>query len=238
MAGPISLQRPAVIRQNENQEILTAPDTFAITLLVLFLDRFGTEGLDWAPETVLLETEDEFKVALPQRNLDRLLAAIALVQSDAFYHSAPDFVQFCNVLSGDTFDASLWDPADIYEVAWGVTEAALIYPPQDPENPFSPEILGYIDYIMDMTGMIAPPKALDFMRRPNLAEFTQTNFADDPLMFSAVYESEQVKTSDVNSVVTDNLRRVSDQLLRLQLNDGDPKEFARTLQLFTQNAEG
>lgn len=226
-----------MIRQGPNQELLLDPGTFATTLLVLFADRFGTDGLSHAPETVLLDIEDEFRVSLPQRNFDRLCAAIAIVRSNAFYHAVPDFITFCNVLSGDTFDAAFWDPADIYEVAWGVTEASLIHPPDDRENPFSPEIIGYIDCVMDQVGMINPPKSLDFMSRPNLAVHAQTNFGDDPLMFQAVYAAEQVKTDDVNAMVRRNLEAIAQQLDRAQLQEGDAKEIARQLRLFSQHVK-
>ena len=74
-----------------------SPQTFASVLLTVFLDRFGVEGLQWDPGTITLEVEEEFDVDLPQASLDKLLVAINLVTSDAFYRSLPDFVMFCNV---------------------------------------------------------------------------------------------------------------------------------------------
>ena len=47
------------------QEAWTSRETFASVLLTVFLDRFGTEALDWDPATITLEVEEEFNVELP-----------------------------------------------------------------------------------------------------------------------------------------------------------------------------
>ena len=112
--------------KNPMQEMWRSPETFASVLLAVYLDRFGTEALDWDPTTATLEIEQEFDVDLPQDSLDKLMVAVQILTTDRFYKSLPDFITFCNVLSGDDYRPDMWDPADAEEVAWGVTEAMII----------------------------------------------------------------------------------------------------------------
>ena len=80
--------------------LLADPDSFALTLITIFVDTYGMEALAWAPETVRLEIIDDFQVDLPQENFDKLMAAMHLSQTDEFYVSLPTFIEICNVLNG------------------------------------------------------------------------------------------------------------------------------------------
>src|SRR4051812_29132260 len=116
------------------QRVLQDPESYATTLLVLLVDRFGTEALSWAPETIRTEMASEYGVALPPACFDRLMAAVTVITTDYFYKSLTRFIDLCNVLSfGGTFDPSVFDPADPYECAWGISEALLLSPPEEDE---------------------------------------------------------------------------------------------------------
>src|SRR5687768_5208130 len=80
--------------------ILTNQETFATPLVVAMLDEYGTEFLTWSPRTIRMETEADFGIDWPQLNFDRLMAGVALLTTDAFYSSLPDFIDLCNILSG------------------------------------------------------------------------------------------------------------------------------------------
>ena len=181
-----------------NDKILTemwkSPQTFGIVLLTVFLDRFGTEALQWDPATIVMEVEEEFDVDLPQVAIDKLMVAINILTSDAFYNSLPDFITFCNVLSGDTYRPDMFDPADSAEVAWGMTEGLLIAPPEDDEDgPFNDEIRAYIGAVLDSEGIINAPDILQIaLRRANISD-AANQFSDDPEMFSAIYDVEADK---------------------------------------------
>jgi hypothetical protein len=120
--------------KNLLQEAWTSKETFASVLLTLFIDKFGTEGLQWDPATIAMEIEEDFHVELPQQSMDKLMVAIQLLTTDRFFKSLPDFINFCNILDGDTYNPDMWDPADAEEVAWGITEALLISPPDDEDE--------------------------------------------------------------------------------------------------------
>lgn len=212
-------------------EMWKSPQTFATVLITVFLDRFGTDGLTWDPSTIAMEVEDEFDVDLPQLALDKLMAAIALITTDRFYTSLPDFIATCNILSGDTYDPNTFDPAEGDEIAWGITESMLIYPPDDEaESPFSDEIRAYIGAALDAEGIINPPDILRIALRSANVSTSLDDFSDDPSMFNAIYDMESAKTGDINRIVKEKTKMLHDQLAALKLQNGSTEKVLTALQ--------
>ena len=206
-------------------------DTFASVLLTLYLDKFGTEALSWDPTTMLLEIEEEFNVDLPQLSFDKLLVAIQILTTDRFYKSLPDFVAFCNVLSGDTYRPDMWDPADAEEVSWGLTEALMIYPPDDDdEEPFTEEIRAYIGAVLDREGLINPPDILRIALREARVSPSIEDFSDDPQMFSAIYDLEEGKRADIEQTMKERTTLLAAQLAALQLDNGATDKVVNALE--------
>ena len=193
-------------------------------MLVVFWDTYGTEGLQWEPTTIAMEIEADFQVCLSQANFDRLLAAIQILTTDSFYKSLPDFINFCNILSGDTYDPRMWDPAETDEIAWGITEALIIDVP-DEEDPFSDEILAYIGKALDDEGIMNPPDILRLAIRDGVNTMrVQNDYTDDPEMFAAIYGAEASKTDSINELIRNRLKALSDQLQGLHLRTGNAKD--------------
>ena len=216
--------------KNILQEAWTSRETFASVLLTLFLDRFGTEALDWDPATITLEIEEEFDVDLSRLALDKLMVAIHLLTTDRFFKSLPDFIAFCSVLNGDFYQPTTFDPADAEDVAWGITESMLISPPDetDPE-PFTNEIRAYIGSVLDDEGLINAPDILRIALRKARVSPSIGDLSDDPEMFSAVYDVEAGKTAEINKTIKMKTQILSAQLAALQLNNGTTQQVAKLL---------
>lgn len=212
------------------QEAWTSPETFGTVLLTLFLDKFGMEALEWEPATIALEIEEEFKVDLPQLSLDRLLVAIQILTTDRFYKNLPDFIAFCNTLDGEEFNPNTFDPADAEEVAWGITEALMLSPPDDDDRePFSDEIRSYIGAVLDKEGLINAPDVLQIALRRARISPSIDDFADDPEMFSAVYSLEEGKKEDINQAIKLKMQLLIAQLSALNLENGNTAEVVAML---------
>jgi hypothetical protein len=212
------------------RKLWKSPDTFGSVLLAAYLDRFGTEALDWDPTTATLEIEDEFDVDLPQESLDKLMVAIQILTTDRFYKNLPDFITFCNVLSGDDYRPDMWDPADAEEVAWGITEAMVIYPPEDNDlEPFSNEIRAYIGSVLDAEGIMNPPDILRIALRQARINPNIEDFSDDPLMFNAIYDLEEGKKEDINQAIISRTKMLADQFAQLKLVNGKTDDVAKML---------
>jgi len=216
---------------NAMQEAWKSRDTFASVLLTLYMDKFGTEGLTWDPTTITLEIEDEFNVDLPQLSLDKLIVGIQILTTDRFYKSLPDFISFCNVLSGDTYRPDMWDPADAEEVAWGVTESLLIYPPEDDDDePFTDEIRAYIGATLDREGLINPPDILRIALRQARVSPSIDDFSDDPTMFNAIYDLEEGKRADIENTIRMRTKMLSAQFRALKLENGNVDQIVKMLE--------
>ncbi|NDD52283.1 hypothetical protein EBZ39_00125 [bacterium] len=177
-----------------------------------------------------MEIEEEFNIDLPQHSFDKLMAAIYILTTDRFYKSLPEFITFCNVLDGEEYRPDIFDPADAEEVAWGITEAVLISPPDesDPE-PFSEEIRAYIGATLDREGIINPPDILRIALRAARVAPSIQDFSDDPEMFNAVYDLESGKTEDINRTIVLRTQLLAEQLAALSLKNGDAKKVAEML---------
>jgi hypothetical protein len=178
---PLETKEPG--RRRACAEAWTDPGSFATTLVTLFHDTYAPsasgadeagrprviEAYSWHPGTILLEVESDFGVELPRANFDRLMAGIHLITSDSFYRNLPDFVDLCVVLAGGLFDPAHLDLPDAGDVAWAITEALLLSPP-DGDEPFSEEILAFIGKVADQEGITNPPDVLRLgVRDPGLA---------------------------------------------------------------------
>lgn len=222
--------------KNLLQEAWTSNETFASVLLTLFIDKFGTEALQWDPATIAMEIEEDFNVELSQQSMDKLMTAIQLLTTDRFFKSLPDFINFCNILSGDTYNPEMWDPADAEEVAWGITEALLISPPDDEdEEPFSNEVRAYIGSVLDSEGIINPPDILRIALRTTRVSPSVGDFSDDPEMFNAIYDMEEGKKEDINQTIVMKTKLLAAQLAALNLENGKTQQVAEMLQQSLQN---
>lgn len=215
---------------NIQQEAWKSRETFASVLLTLFLDQFGPEGLEWDPSTRVLEIEEDFDVDLSQQNFDKLETAIQILTTDRFQKSLPDFIAFCHVLNGDLYHPNTFDPADAEDVAWAMTEALLISPPEDNDpEPFSDEIRGYIGGVLDKEGIINAPDILRVALRKARVSPSIQDFSDDPEMFHAIYDVESGKTEDINETIRTKTQILAMQLAALNLQNGNTQRVAQML---------
>jgi len=221
---------------------LVNPQTTGLVLLVIVADTLGPDFLAWDPETIRMEVNQSFGVQLPDSNFNRLMAAIELATSDSFYVNLPDFIRICNALYNGTFDPRVFDPADAGEIAWGITEGLIIWPPEDGRKPFAPKILEYIGRTVHDEGIMIPPDILRLgvTGEGDLWDQVQATYSDDPAMFAAIYEMERGKTEAINQLVKERLGQLLEQLESLELQNGDTKAVVKKLlaQLRREESEG
>lgn len=210
----------------QEQQLLTTP------IVLGMLDLYGMDVLEWLPDTLRLEIQDDFQVPLRDPIMSRILSGFAILTTDDFYKSLPDFVLHCNVLSGDSFNPELWDPADAGECAWGITEALLLSPPED-DNPFSEDITAYIGAVLDSEGIMTPPDVLRIATRSR-PDFDMGAFNDDPEMMSAITTFENSKTTEINQMVEAGMKKMVSQIQELPLENGTSADILQKMQgLFT-----
>lgn len=195
---------------------------------MVFIDTYGAEALQWHPQTIRLQLREDLGLEVLQGAMDRLLAAITIVTTDYFFQDLPRFIQLCNVLGGSELDPTVFDPADSVECAWGITEALLLSPPETAE-PFCEEIRFYIGKVLADEGYVQPPDVLRIAIDGDFSAKVQTDFADDPEMFGAIWKIQEDKSKEVNAVIRNNLREMLEQITRLPLQNGDTQGLVARL---------
>jgi len=208
--------------QPQVKKVLLDDNTPAAVLLVLIADQLGADMLVWDPETIKMEVEELLGAPVPPGVFNKLMAAIELVTTDGFYKDLPTFIRLCNTLYNGTLNLEEFDPADAAEIAWGITEALLIWPPEtQEEEPFAPKIIGYIAHALEQEGIMTPPDVLR-LGAPDTALWDRVNaeFSDDPAMFNAVRDIERAKGEEIDALVKERLRYVLELLEALPLQNG------------------
>lgn len=191
------------------------PKMFTASLLALFTAQYGTEAYVWEPATIQMEIEQDNGIEIPGPSFDRLMTGISLLTTNSFFASLPDFARTCAVLSGHFASADAMLLPDCAELAWGITEALLIAPPEpNNPNPFDAEILGYIGQALDSEGIINPPDVLRLGVRDPRPQ-AETDWSDDPEMFSAIWKFEQEKTEEIENLVKTRVQALFVQLQSL-----------------------
>jgi hypothetical protein len=218
--------------------LLMADDSYATALFLVVMDQYGVEALNWSPETIRMELEQDYSCKLPKENLDKIMAAITIVSTNYFYKDVTRFIELCNIFSGDDFQPDEFEPADTGEILWGITEGLLLWPPDDdPEDTeFSAEIREYIRQVLNRDGILKPFDVLRLALSGDQSNKVDVEYADDPEMYSAIYSSQQGKTDGLKQVYLENVAALGEQLKVLPLKNGSTQEALRQLNELVQNA--
>jgi len=225
------------------QAVLLDRKTPATALVIIVADRLGFDAFQWDPETIMMEVAEAFGAELPPANFNKLMAGIELVNSDTFYRNLDDFIRLCNALYNGTVTAETFDPADAGEIAWGITEALMLWPPDpDDENPFDDKILGYIGKTVADEGIMSPPDVLRLgTGNADLWGQVQSQFSDDPIMFEAIHQKERDKTDEINAMVKARLTHALTVMQDLPLVNGQAsdafKKMLATIQQTKRESE-
>lgn len=198
-------QQNKLLRQFWSDEIAGAkqPPASAVLYALIFLTRFGKEGLHWDPATITLEVEEEFDVDLSAIALDKLMCAIEILTSDSFFTSTPTFVRFCNILNDEQNDENTFDPADIEDICAGLYSAFVLRgaPGTDDDTHFSEEIKEYIKNAAASEGLVKLPRLLAAALEENYAPRSINDFSDDPEMFNMAYDVAAGKADEMQNFV-------------------------------------
>lgn len=228
MPESIHLQ-PLEIRRRR-REVWQNPAMYTTALLVAYLDTFGIEGLEWLPETIQIEIESLTGEEIPATNFEKLMVGISLMTTDAFFVSLPDFAHFCCIMSGDTTPPNTLILPSVEDIAWGITEALLISPPEPGSTElFYPEITAFVDFMLRQEGFIKVPESIRLGTTDDAAVLAniQTEFSDDPVMFSAIYKIALTKADEVDRLVRQRFHGLIRQVARLPLSRVPSERIAK-----------
>lgn len=203
--------------------LFEAESTYMVTLALMMFDEYGADWLEWHPTTIATEIMEDFGAQAPRTNLDKIMTSALLLTTNTFYVSLPSFIEICNILADNDYEPEVFDPATPEEIAWGITEAWLLDPPDEGEE-FCEEIKHYIREALNDEGIINPPDILRLAAETSKSD-PLADFSTDPEMYSAIWSLQQEKTTYIQQMIKDNVKALVLQLETLQLQDGDTNKF-------------
>lgn len=207
---------------------------FATVLVALLIDHFGSVAwFDWEPDVLGQEVEDDFGVKMPLSVRDRLWALVSSLTTDLFYSDAMFFNHVCNALSGGPVPMQEFEPAELDEVAWGVTEIMLNDHQGDDFEKFQPEIQIYAGQVLAEEDL-KPFPPMDWATDMGGGE--AYDITDDPSMVSAKFKDRDDRKTQIQQMIADNLRLLHHQLDRLNIQADQRKMTAEERRRSKQNA--
>jgi hypothetical protein len=211
--------------------VMTSHNAYATTLLVMFVDAYGMDALEWHPTAIRMQLEQDHGVELLPANLDRLMAAITLVTTNYFHKNLPKFMDLCHAINGHGFDPTQVVPPDSAEMAWAISESLLISPPESygKNEPFCEDILHFVGAVLREEGYVKPPDVLRIASDANLSAQVKDTFAGDPDMFKAIYDSQTAKTEEINELIKRGMAELLTQIDTLHLTSGSAEKLTERL---------
>jgi hypothetical protein len=214
--------------------LLQDPETPGSVLLIGLFDEYGTDFLEWEPDTLLLEIQDRWKTEVPVVNRDKIWALVTVLTTDLFWSSLEAFIHVCNALSGGGADFQNWNPADVQEMCWAIAEVTLLDPPEEGVV-FSPEIVAYMQAELEAEGFSEPPQLL----KPYVSETGRERVEEalsvdaDEIDINAYWDAQTRKRLAVDEWVRERLLRLLQEVTALPLSQAQPEALAQ----LKENAE-
>lgn len=132
----------------EAKEALETDATLATVAMAIIRKSFGEDVYEWDPVTIYLEIRDEFGAEPSSSVMDRVAAAQVAITTDAFFQDIGAFMNICNTLAGGEPGFDVFDPVEVEEAAWAITEVSFL---RD-MLPFNPTVKDYIKMILEQDG--------------------------------------------------------------------------------------
>jgi hypothetical protein len=182
-------------------------DTPATVLLAIVVDMFGIESLGWEHDTVKESIESALGINVLQREMDRYAALVLSLTTNMAFTDVMVFHHTMNALNGSQAMFSTWDPVDLDELTWGLTEIMLNDNPVDDEDwatRFAPDVRRYIGLLAG-GGRYAPASIPEVVKLT--ADFGSTvsgeaEMTADPMLYGTAHEN-SVAESDLAAKYTD-----------------------------------
>ena len=98
----------------------------AMALLAVAIKRYGVESLEWSPEILRAELEDDYDIKLSDLQSDKLQAAATILTTDAFEQEPWVFTTCCHLLCSVPYEFSDFSPIEPEYIAMALAEVYLI----------------------------------------------------------------------------------------------------------------
>lgn len=215
---------------SNNSKILSDPHALATPLMLIVVDEYGSEALDWETEVLWDQVEQDIKGTLPPANRDKLAAISIVLTTDRFHINQNSFNSVCLAIGGRDLPVNFksFQVPTLEEVCWAVFESYLNNPLEEDEKAgerFEYEIRQFMKSLVKFYGFVDPPKPLQFLK---LGELPDIGF-EDRTMRDAIHSNQQFKKDTIDGYMLFRQISLVDQLRKLDLEHGDAERLIKML---------
>lgn len=199
----------------------------------MFLDKYGTEGLNWSPETIIFNLEEETYGKFPSTNTQKILGAIQVLTSNEHYYILSSFLDICKALNGGTLPYDWFVVPSMETLAWAVFEIYLIDTP-DQKPAYSEDISAYMHKHAEFYGYAGLPTLIkplfittdeiqykghpsNLMVEENVSDVTNNDALYETITFKKKMENQK----ELDEILKNRLVTLTEQLESLPLIDYD-----------------
>lgn len=204
-------------------EVFSRPDIHATCLLLMAVDSWGLECIEWEPETFSSAVRDTFDTELDGLNYDKLNAAISLLSTNLYHRNPQAFCAVNKALSFKSIQPNEFNVCSLDDVLWGTTEAQLIEGQEEfIEQGFTQDISRYVGQLLEAEGVTNPPSNVKFAKiDESYLDANRNAEFEDPMVWKMTMQREEEATEEMNKFMGVNLRRLFLQLQQLPLSGRD-----------------
>lgn len=215
---------------DSKRDLWISPDSYATSLLIGFLDDFGTEGLDWLGPTIEMEIKEHYQVEISPSNYNKLMAAISVLTTDSFYRVPSSFPGLVAALRGYvSFPGNVIIP-DVTDTCLAIIEALLIHPPEeDWRVKIHPEIIGYIEHLLKEESIIKPPFPLSAIIKSGHWQEKIFQNAQNTELQETILSASYTNTQDIEEYIQYELTYLAYQLLQLPVQQFSKERIEKAI---------
>ncbi len=203
-----------------------SPHMFATSLLLLLVDMFGQEVINWDIYTIRQELRDELNTTIPEITDQKIQAILSMLCSDDVLHDPLIFSSTARVLCNEPPLVDIVAPLDPDIAAWCLAEAAFLGV-DDIQNGLSDSLKRYLGACLTYAGIHQVPRCMSQAILPDTDADPAEASTIDPDIQSAYIKRNQNETQDLDAFVNTRARQLIDQITRLPLQNRDNDSWAK-----------
>jgi hypothetical protein len=207
--------------------IFSSSTTMATPALVLGIQLFDEDILEWDPVFVEEAILKHLRVSINEDVMQRLQAATTLILNpDSFFKEPEIFHIVCaSLLDPDSVPEQMSTAPSPVELAWSCMEAQSLLGDIYSSSLYSPQVRRYCGAALMYEGLYTAPPVLAFADFPE--DRYPTTIVEDEVLSQSFAREQQILTSDIESSLMVLKQLYRQQLAQLSVFGGDAEAFKK-----------
>lgn len=181
--------------------------------------RFGQDALDWDPLILRDAFQAQFGCKLGQKAFDKLMAGTSMIGTNLFTTSIQSFLACTAACNNKAINQNQLCYVNLKDCCWSVFvwRQMIGYNPQQDSQRFDPDIVMYIQALMQQQGISMLPDFLDFAKLDDVKITTiQQALVQDATAFQAYNIRQMNEVQELKAYIRDKQKVLVAQLKVLQ----------------------